>query len=91
MKTRIDFITEAVAGIATVIQPNEFLQAISLMLTCISVVISLAFTFWKWYKLAHAKETMSVDDVEDLVNNIKDSVDKVKDSVDDLTRGDKNG
>lgn len=76
MKTRIDFITEAVAGISTVLQPDEALRIVSLVLTCLSVAISVAFTIYKWYKEAKRDGKIDADEVDDLVNKIKDDIDK---------------
>lgn len=76
MKTRIDFITEAVAGISTVLQPDEVLRIVSLVLTCLSVAISVAFTIYKWYKEAKGDGKIDANEVDDLVNKIKDDIDK---------------
>ena len=76
MKTRIDFITEAVAGISTVLQPDEALRIVSLVLTCLSVAISVAFTIYKWYKEAKRDGKIDADEVDNLVNKIKDDIDK---------------
>lgn len=76
MKTRIDFITEAVAGISSVLQPDEVLRIVSLILTCLSVLISVAFTVYKWYKEAKRDGKIDADEVDDLVNKIKDNIDK---------------
>lgn len=76
MKTRIDFITEAVAGISIVLQPDEILRIVSFILTCLSVLISVAFTVYKWYKEAKRDGKIDADEVDDLVNKIKDNIDK---------------
>ena len=76
MKTRVDFITEAIAGLSTVLQPDEALRIVSLVLTCLSVAISVAFTIFKWYKEAKRDGKIDADEVDDLVNKIKDDIDK---------------
>ena len=72
MKTnRIDFITDAVAGIMTALQPDEYLRIMSLILTCISVTLSLAFTLYKWYKTAKTDGKITIDEYEDLVDELR--------------------
>lgn len=79
MKTRIDFILEAIAGVSTIVQPDELLRVISLALTCISVIISIAFTIYKWYKTAKADGHIDAEEVKELVDDIKSEVDNFKD------------
>lgn len=78
MKTRIDFITEAVAGFATAMQPDEILRYISLFLTCISVVISLTFTIYKWHKQAKADGRITTDELAELVDELGKHAEEIK-------------
>ena len=71
MKTRVDFITEAVAGVATVLQTDEYLRLMSFALTCISVTLSLAFTVYKWYKTAQQDERITIDELSDLIDELE--------------------
>ena len=70
MKARIDYITEAVAGLFTAIQPDEILRYISLALTCVSVIASLAFTIYKWHKQAKADGRITTDELAELVDEL---------------------
>lgn len=78
MKTRIDFITEAVAGVTTALQSDENLRIISFSLTCISVVLSIAFTVFKWYKTANADKRITTDELIELVDELGKYNDKLK-------------
>lgn len=89
MKTRIDFIFEALAGVSAIMQPDELLRVISIGLTCVSVLISIAFTVYKWYKSAKEDGHIDADEVKDLVDRITTEVDKLKDE--DKKDGECNG
>lgn len=78
MKTRIDFMTEAVASIATVLQTDEYLRVISFALTCISVTLSLAFTVYKWYKSSKADGRITTDELDELVDELGKYNERIK-------------
>ena len=78
MKTRVDIIMEAVAGVGIALQPDELMRYISLGLTCISVVISLAFTLYKWYKAAKADGRITTDELAELVDELGKHAEEIK-------------
>ena len=78
MKTRIDFMTEAVAGVATALQTDEYLRIISFALTCISVTLSLAFTVYKWYKASKADGRITTDELDELVDELEKYNERIK-------------
>ena len=78
MKARIDLLTEAVAGVATALQTDEYLRIISFALTCISVTLSVAFTVFKWYKTAKADGRITTDELTELVEELGKYNDKLK-------------
>lgn len=78
---RYDFLTEAVAGVSILLQPDEVLRIVSVILTCISVFISISFTFYKWYITIKNKKTIDENEIEELINKI----DKLNDNI----KGDK--
>lgn len=75
---RIDLITDAVAGIMTVLQPDEYLRLMSLILTCVSVTLSLAFTVYKWYKTAKSDGKITIDEYSDLVTELREHEDYIE-------------
>ena len=78
MKTRIDIITEAVAGVFTALQPDELLRYISLGLTCISVIASLCFTIYKWHKTAVEDGRITTDELAELVDELGKHANEMK-------------
>lgn len=78
MKGRIDLISEAVAIIATAVQPDQILQIISLILTCISVTISIIFTFYKWYKAIKNNKEIDENEVDELIHKIDELNNNIK-------------
>ena len=78
MKLRIDFITEAVASVATVMQTDQYLRIISFALTCISVTLSVAFTVYKWYKASKADGQITTEELTELVDELGKYNEKLK-------------
>ena len=78
MKLRIDFMTEAVASVATVLQTDEYLRIISFALTCVSVTLSVAFTIYKWYKASKADGHITTDELIELVDELGKYNEKLK-------------
>ena len=82
MKTEsVNYGLSAFAGIFTAIQQNEIFQWISLGLTIFSVVLSICYTIYKWYKKAHQDGIVTAEEVDELIdemNNMKDKLEKRK-------------
>ena len=89
MKTRIDFICEATAGVGTILQTDKILQTISMILTCISVFVSLCFTLYKWFKSASKDGKITKDEIDEAIKTTKEHVDKIENTI--KKDGDKNG
>lgn len=96
MKTRIDFICEATAGVSTLLQPDEILRIISIVLTCISVFVSLCFTLYKWHKEAKKDGKIDNKEIDEAIKIVKDHVEVINNNVDNFVEkskkdGDANG
>lgn len=62
-------------GVMTAIQANEVLQIIQAILTVIGLLVTIAYTIYKWYKRAKADGKITEDEVDELMddlNNIKE-------------------
>lgn len=66
----------AVETILAVSQANETLQAIQIVLACITFVVTIAYTIWKWYRKAKKDGKIDEDEVDDLMEDLKKEVDK---------------
>lgn len=62
----------SVAVIFTAVQQNQILQTISFILTIISVIITIAFTIYKWYRKAKADGKITPDEIKELHDDLKD-------------------
>ena len=69
---RPDYILDSVALAATLIQTKEVFQVVSLIITCLSFTVSIAYTIYKWYKQAKADGKITVDEVKEVIENIKE-------------------
>lgn len=66
----------AVETILAVSQANETLQAVQIVLACITFVVTIAYTIWKWYRNAKKDGKIDENEVNDLIEELKKEVDK---------------
>ena len=74
-KNIVGWVASGVAGIFTTLQENPVIQIISFCLTILSVLVSLAYTLWKWYRKAKADKKITEEEVEEGLKIIKDHTD----------------
>ena len=77
----VNYIASAVACITTAMQNNEIFSYVSLSLTILSIVVSLAFTIYKWHKTATDDGKIDKEEIDDLMHNINDSINDLNDAV----------
>ena len=68
--------------VGTASQTNELLQDISLVLTIIGTLITIAMALINWWKSAKKDGKIDSDEIQDAVDIIKDGVDSIKDKQD---------
>lgn len=79
----VGYIGSVFGGVMTVTQTNEIFQIIQAILTIVGLLITIAYTIWKWYKKASKDGKITVDEVDELF----DELNKVKEeSIDDKNR-----
>ena len=61
----------AVAFISTGVQPDQVLQWVSLAVTLIATIASLALTIWKWIIAARKDGKITPEEIDDLQEIIK--------------------
>ena len=76
----------ALSAVFTVVQTEHVFQIISLVLTCLATAAALAFTIYKWYKMAKADGKIDEKEVGELVDIIKDGTDDIKQIVESGTK-----
>lgn len=77
------YLGNIVGVICTAIQPDELLQIISLILTIIATLFSIAFTIYNWWKKASKDGKIDKEEINELV----DIVGKAKEDIDEIRRG----
>lgn len=77
----INYVASAIACITTALQTNEIFSYVSLSLTILSIVVSLAFTIYRWYKAATSDGKIDKEEIDDLMHNINDSINDLNDAV----------
>lgn len=77
----INYIASGVACITTALQSDEIFSYVSLSLTILSIVVSLAFTIYRWYKVATDDGKIDKEEIDDLMHNINDSINDLNDAV----------
>lgn len=73
----------AVSTIATIAQTDEMFRLIQIILTCIGVLVSLAYTIWKWYRTAKKDGKITKDEVDELFDDINRTIEIKEEEEDD--------
>lgn len=73
--TRIDYLFDAVAIALGLSQGEDLLRYIQLGLGILATLLSLAYTFWKWWKKASADGKITKDEIKELSDDLKDKLD----------------
>ena len=79
--TRVDFITEGVGVFFTAVQTEQIFQIISLVLTIASIIVSLAFTLYKWWKEAKKDGKIDKEEIKDLTEKVTEAGKEISDTV----------
>lgn len=74
-KNIVGWVGSGIAVILTTLQENPVIQVISFCLTILSVLVSLAYTLWKWYRRAKADKKITDEEIEEGLTIIKDHTD----------------
>jgi preprotein translocase subunit SecG len=64
--------------VGTSMQTNEVLQMISLILTIIGTIITIAMALLNWYKQAKRDGKITKDEIKDAVDIISDGIEDIK-------------
>lgn len=70
-------------AIGTALQPNQILQTISLVLTIIGTLITIASALYMWFKKAKADGKIDKEEIDEAVEIIQNGVDDVKQVIDE--------
>lgn len=67
--------------VGTSMQTNELLQMISLILTIIGTIITIAMALLNWYKQAKKDGKIDSNEIKDAVDIISDGASKIKETI----------
>lgn len=79
----VGWIGSGISTVLTVAQTNEVFQLIQIILTSIAVLVSLAYTIWKWYKRAKKDGKIEQDEVDELFDDINKVIQYKEDEEND--------
>ena len=86
MKEHLDILGIGLQAIFTAIQTDEVLRRISFGFTLVSVILTIAYNIWRWWRKSKEDGKISIDEVDELVDIVKDG----SDSLTNITKEDKN-
>ena len=81
MKDKLNYIFDSLAIVGTIVQTEHIFQIISLVLTCISVILSLALSIYKWYKRSKQDGKIDGEEINGAITEINKAVDEIKHSI----------
>ena len=82
MKDNLNAIFNSFAVVGTLIQTEHVFQIISLVLTCVSVLISLILSLKKWYTQAKSDGRIDSDEIDEALSEIDKATNEIKDTID---------
>lgn len=86
MKEHLDILGIGLQAIFTAIQTDEVLRWISFGFTLVSVILTIAYNIWRWWRKSKEDGKISMKEVDELGEIIKDGSDSLK----NITKEDKN-
>lgn len=79
---RVDYIFDGTAIIFTATQTEEVLRIVSIIITTLATLCSLAFSLYQWYKTAKSDGHITKDEIKEAGKIVSDHITK----IDDLTK-----
>lgn len=73
----------ALTGLQTIftsLQDNETYQIIQMVLSLLSGVLVIAYTIWKWYVRAKKDGKITIDEIDEGIEEIIDAIDYIEEN-----------
>ena len=86
MKEHLDILGIGLQAIFTAVQTDEVLRWISFGFTLLSVILTIAYNIWRWYRKSKEDGKITMNEVDELVDIVKDGSDSLK----NITKEDNN-
>lgn len=74
----LDWAGCGMAAITTAVQTNQIFQNISLILTCIATLLTIAYNIYRWYKKATEDKKITPEEIKEGIDIINDGIDKIE-------------
>ena len=71
---RLDYLFDVGALAFAIAQQEQVLKYIQLSLGILATILSIAFTFWKWWKKASEDGKITKDEVDELIKDIDEDI-----------------
>ena len=91
MKEHLDILGIGLQAIFTAIQTDEVLRWISFGFTLVSVILTIAYNIWRWYRKSKEDGKISMKEVDELGDIIKDGSDSLTNTIKEVKDNDTRG
>lgn len=91
MKEHLDILGIGLQAIFTAIQTDEVLRWISFGFTLVSVILTIAYNIWRWWKKSKEDGKISMKEVDELGEIIKDGSDTLTNTIKEVKDNDTRG
>lgn len=91
MKEHLDILGIGLQAIFTAIQTDEVLRWISFGFTLVSVILTIAYNIWRWYRKSKEDGKITMDEVDELGEIIKDGSDSLTNTIKEVKDNDTRG
>ena len=91
MKEHLDILGIGLQAIFTAIQTDEVLRWISFGFTLVSVILTIAYNIWRWWKKSKEDGKISMKEVNELGEIIKDGSDSLTNTIKEVKDNDTRG
>ena len=91
MKEHLDILGIGIQAIFTAVQTDEVLRWISFGFTLVSVILTIAYNIWRWWKKSKEDGKISMKEVDELGEIIKDGSDSLTNTIKEVKDNDTRG
>ena len=91
MKEHLDILGIGLQAIFTAVQTDEVLRWISFGFTLLSVILTIAYNIWRWYRKSKEDGKISMKEVNELGEIIKDGSDSLTNTIKEVKDNDTRG
>lgn len=77
---------DGLLAVFTAVQVDAILKWISLALTILTTIVTLAFTIYKWYRRAKQDGKIDEEEIEQLIDIVSDAKDKAENIANEVKK-----